>query len=181
MRTDQEAQLSRLLDLAEEFGSAGIDQWQAERRTAIADRQKQAQQFVVDNPVRFGLKRMQQGTAPYAGKLVSVLKPVEFTWVTYQTLPVFAKSIGVNLDDLTSMLDGKRLEVTGKNGQVWRSDSSPRWSASKQFIDTSRIDEFREEMAKEDRETETIVGRQNNYISNLTTSVAEATYKEFKA
>jgi hypothetical protein len=152
VRIDQEAALERLLDLMEASGCAGIDQWQAERKQALADREARSKQAVLDSVVY--INRVEVKQQRYAGdKLLDVIVPVERFVIRRGDLLAFSTKYGLSYNDLLAVVELRRQEVRGKGGQVFRSGSG-------QYIDTSARDrERKEEIEQNQRELVELTAR----------------------
>lgn len=165
-----ERKLTKLVELVDKFGASGLDMYKQAQDNALAEQEAQAKQAARANPTRYGLQRLEEGGVTYQG--LPVLKQVETAEVTQDQLPAFAKHIGVNTDELMRVLTGERRSVVGKGGQIWQAWTSPRWSSSKDYVDSTAKEEFRAMLEKEDIETRAAVAALNDSRFR-----ADATYR----
>jgi len=166
-----ELALEELVIAMDTDGIDGINKWREARKQATSDKQAQAEKLAIAQPTRYGIQRLETGGVTYQG--LPVLRQVETAEVTQDQLPAFAKHIGVKYDELMRMLTGERRSVVGSGGQIWQAWSSPRWSSSKDYVDSTNKEEFRAMLEKEDQDTRAAVATLNNNRSK-----ADATYHQ---
>lgn len=148
-----------------------VEQWRGEYLTSIQEAQVAAKQAAIDNPAKYGMKRIAKDAfrspgsrfevTDISGKRMEILRATDTLYVTANEIADFAHSIGVRSMDVLDMLEGRRLEVQARNGDVYRSDDTTTWSSSKVWRDTSTKDAYREMLAREDRDTQAMVDRLN--------------------
>jgi hypothetical protein len=155
-----ERKLTALVELVDRFGASGLDMYKQAQDNALAEQEAAAKQAARDNPARYGLQRLEEGGMSFQG--LPVLKQVETAEVTQDQLPAFAQHIGVKTDELMRVLIGERRSVVGRGGQIWQAWSSPRWSASRDYVDSTDKEEFRAMLEKEDQETRAAVAALND-------------------
>jgi hypothetical protein len=126
----------RLFELIDANGIDGVTQWHMERSKARQEANARLKQAVIDNPMRWGIRRVEDGGVSYQG--MKTVRNME-TWdVSQGKLAEWAKDKGVKLSELWQVLNGDSRSCTGKGGNVYMSYVT-RWSNSRDFIDKSEL------------------------------------------
>lgn len=157
-----------------------LNLWRHKYETAKDELQKKAVQHSIDNPMKYGIKRIEESMQESAGAYFPVYKAVEHFSVAQNDLPAFAGHIGARADDLYALVQGKRHDVITKKG-IYRGCDSPSWSATIEWRDRTQELTDRAELLQEDKRTESMVGAIN--ASRLLSGKPEAaapTYTEWK-
>lgn len=155
--------LVELMEKASPDSSAArvLEMWKQEHDDAMAEHDRQMRQKAIDNPTRYGVKRVEEGLVESSGNMMPVWNAVEHFSVAKNELSAFAHHIRSRADDLIDLVEGRRSELITKSG-VYRAWSTPSWSASSDFIDRSDQQAFRAEMEREDMNTRAWVDRWND-------------------
>jgi hypothetical protein len=149
--------LDRLVELMQAAGpdvtaAAILEQWKQEYHADIAELEARAKQAARDNPVRFGVRRVEEAVQESAGRQLPVLRAVEHYAIRADELAAFAKHIQARPEDLRELVEGKRRDLVTKRG-VWHAWEAPRWSSSRLYVDRTQQDELRAELEREDEKT----------------------------
>jgi hypothetical protein len=147
-----DADKERLFNLILERGSAGCDIWRQELESKQADIQRQAEERAKNNPMRYGVKRVEQGYRESSGVMLPIMKAVEHFDVAIDDMPKFSHFIGARLEELRDLVEGRVPELVLKSGR-YRAWTTPRWSHSKDYRDLSQEQEDREVLEREDVRT----------------------------